>query len=142
VLSPTVKDLTLHGKHVPYTFTVAACHAQLLEVLAPIAYVVLNPVVEIHSHNQEHDTEDGTPDLELLHPEKTMKHNLYLILKTDPAVNQIADNTFTTTMGDFKVGVNTGVWCTFCTVNTDTKTNFEITHCIFNFGISCSLSFL
>jgi hypothetical protein len=31
------------------------------------------------------------------------------------------------TMGDFKVGVNTGVQCTFCTVNTDTNTNFEIT---------------
>jgi hypothetical protein len=33
-------------------------------------------------------------------------------------------------VGDFNVGVNTGVYCTFCTVNTDTNTNFEITHCM------------
>jgi hypothetical protein len=34
------------------------------------------------------------------------------------------------TMGDFKVGVNTGVECTVCPVNTDTNTNFEITQCV------------
>jgi hypothetical protein len=32
-------------------------------------------------------------------------------------------------MGDFKAGVivNTGIYHTFCTVNTGTKTNFKIT---------------
>jgi hypothetical protein len=33
------------------------------------------------------------------------------------------------TMGDFKVGVNTSVYCTKCTLNTGVNTNFEITQC-------------
>jgi hypothetical protein len=32
-------------------------------------------------------------------------------------------------MGDFKVGVSVGVYCTKCTLNTGVNTNFEITHC-------------
>jgi hypothetical protein len=31
------------------------------------------------------------------------------------------------TVGDFKVGVSVGVWCTKCTLNTGVNTNFEIT---------------
>jgi hypothetical protein len=31
------------------------------------------------------------------------------------------------TMGDFKVGVSVGVYCTKCTLNTGVNTNFEIT---------------
>jgi hypothetical protein len=34
------------------------------------------------------------------------------------------------TMGDFKVCVSVGVYCTKCTLNTGVNTNFEITHCI------------
>jgi hypothetical protein len=33
-------------------------------------------------------------------------------------------------MGDFKVGVSVGVYCTKCTLNTGVHTNFEITHWI------------
>jgi hypothetical protein len=33
-------------------------------------------------------------------------------------------------MGDFKVGVSVGVYCTKCTLNTSVDTNFEITHWI------------
>jgi hypothetical protein len=33
------------------------------------------------------------------------------------------------TMGDFKVGVSVGVYCTKCTLNTGVNTNFEITQC-------------
>jgi hypothetical protein len=32
-------------------------------------------------------------------------------------------------MGDFKVGVSVGVYCTKCTLNTGVNTNFEITQC-------------
>jgi hypothetical protein len=34
------------------------------------------------------------------------------------------------TMGDFKVGVSVGVYCTKCTLNTGVNTNFEITQCV------------
>jgi hypothetical protein len=34
------------------------------------------------------------------------------------------------TMGDFKVGVSVGVYCTKCTLNTGVNTNFEITQCM------------
>jgi hypothetical protein len=33
-------------------------------------------------------------------------------------------------MGDFKVGVSVGVYCTKCALNTGVNTNFEITHCL------------
>jgi hypothetical protein len=33
------------------------------------------------------------------------------------------------TMGDFKFGVHTGVYCTKCTLNTSVNINFEITQC-------------
>jgi hypothetical protein len=33
-------------------------------------------------------------------------------------------------LGDFKVGVSVGVYCTKCTLNTGVNTNFEITQCI------------
>jgi hypothetical protein len=36
---------------------------------------------------------------------------------------------FCSTLGDFKVGVSVGVYCTKCTLNTGVNTNFEITHC-------------
>jgi hypothetical protein len=36
-----------------------------------------------------------------------------------------------TTLGDFKVGVSVGVYCTKCTLNTGVNTNFEITQCIY-----------
>jgi hypothetical protein len=32
------------------------------------------------------------------------------------------------TLGDFKVGVSVGVYCTKCTLNTGVNTNFEIAH--------------
>jgi hypothetical protein len=35
------------------------------------------------------------------------------------------------TMGDFKVCVSVGVYCTKCTLNTGVNTNFEITQCMF-----------
>jgi hypothetical protein len=35
------------------------------------------------------------------------------------------------TMGDFKVGVSVGVYCTKCTLNTSVNTNFEITQCTY-----------
>jgi hypothetical protein len=48
----------------------------------------------------------------------------------------IAENTYfnvgpcnANTLGDFKVGVSVGVYCTKCTLNTGVNTNFEITHC-------------
>jgi hypothetical protein len=34
-------------------------------------------------------------------------------------------------MGDFKIGVSVGVYCTNCTLNTGVNTNFEITQCTF-----------
>jgi hypothetical protein len=39
-------------------------------------------------------------------------------------------------MGDFKVGVSVGVYCTKCTLNTGVNTNFEITQCIYNYFIT------
>jgi hypothetical protein len=33
-------------------------------------------------------------------------------------------------LGDFKVGVSVGAYCTKCTLNTGVNTNFEITHCV------------
>jgi hypothetical protein len=34
------------------------------------------------------------------------------------------------TLGDFKVGVSVGVYCTKCTLSSGVNTNFEITHCL------------
>jgi hypothetical protein len=42
------------------------------------------------------------------------------------------------TLGDFKVGVSVGIYCTKCTLNTGVNTNFEITHCT----SSCTVLFL
>jgi hypothetical protein len=38
--------------------------------------------------------------------------------------------TETLTLGDFKIGVSVGVYCTKCTLNTGVNTNFEITHSV------------
>jgi hypothetical protein len=43
-------------------------------------------------------------------------------------IGNIFWNQFEETLGDFKVGVSVGVYCTKCTLNTGVNTNFEITH--------------
>jgi hypothetical protein len=44
------------------------------------------------------------------------------------------------TVGDFKVGVSVGVYCTKCTLNTGVNTNFEITQCtMYNRSEVCCL---
>jgi hypothetical protein len=43
---------------------------------------------------------------------------------------EVVDNMGKYTLGDFKVGVSVGVYCTKCTLNTGVDTNFEITHCM------------
>jgi hypothetical protein len=56
------------------------------------------------------------------------------IIKRNYSLESMVETT--STMGDFKVGVSVGVYCTKCTLNTGVNTNFEITHCkIVHLGI-------